>query len=231
MIKWLGALFALLASTLVAAQEGYPDVNAFVPGYGYRLLGYSGQTNEQNILAKVLVRPDGAVLYGLNITFAGGGGTVAPMVVDLMSKTGGVAPSLFTTTYLGTPGSISTTIVSLALQTDGKVLVLVDDQAAPDNTCYLYRLQSTGTLDNSFGSGGLLAVPFNAGFPNGQVFPAEVLVQPDNKIVVAASVGPRPPPNQQYSVSYAMAATRLSANGAIDSTYGNGGTAVVTRLA
>ena len=224
------AWFTLAACATAGAQDGVPDVNGFVAPFGYRQFNYTGLPGEGNLLGKMLVRPDGTVLYGININGTGGG--IAPMVVDLMATDGGNAPAYFTGTYLGTPGT-GFIVKSMALQTDGKVLVLVDDPtgSTPDNTCYLYRLLPTGTLDTGFGSGGLLSVVLNTGLPDGLVSAAEVVVQADNKILVAATVGPRPPPNVSYSLSYAMTVTRLTANGPPDTSYGNGGTSVVTRFA
>jgi uncharacterized delta-60 repeat protein len=225
-VTWL----ALAVCASANAQDGTPDTAGFAAPLGYREFNYTLQSSERDFLGEMLARPNGTVLYGINVTNPTGSIPIPPIVVNLMAQDGSDAPGLFGQTFLGTPG-MGLTLKSMATQSNGNVLVLVDDPLAPDNICYLYRLLSTGGVDSSFGSGGRLSVSVDTGLPDGLVAPVEVLVQSDNKILVAATVGPRPPPNISYSVSYAMTVTRLTANGQADTTYGNGGTSVVTRFA
>ena len=105
-------------------------------------------------------------------------------------------------------------IWSLALQSDGKIL-------AAGNTNGEYavtRLNTDGSLDTTFGTSGMVAItPAGAG---GRAL--GVVVQSDGKIVLAGTING----GNYYS---AVALVRLTSSGALDSTFGTGGT-VVTNL-
>jgi uncharacterized delta-60 repeat protein len=107
---------------------------------------------------------------------------------------------------------------ALALQQDGKIVVAgthfvdfsSDDSSNTDFA--LARLNSDGTLDPTFGNGGLVTTDFDG--LNDDAF--SVLIQPDNKII---AVGSEKNPANYYD----FAAVRYLANGTIDSTFGDGG--------
>lgn len=224
MKRRLVAILAALGSAVALAQDGTLDTT-FVSPSGYRYLSVGAQSSELDTLGALHVRADGRVLYGLT-SFANG--ATPPVIVDLMDVDGGVAPALFTTATLGTPGA---SFASLDVQSDGKVLVLINDPTAPFNTCFLYRLLGNGTPDSAFGPGGRVTVPLHVPLSNGLVTAVEVLVQNDGKLLIAAGVGPAPPAGHNAPSTLAMTVTRLFANGQLDTSYGNGGTAIVTRFA
>jgi uncharacterized delta-60 repeat protein len=97
---------------------------------------------------------------------------------------------------------------------DGKIVVnaefqeIVVDQNASDNQG-LIRLSPNGSLDSTFGTGGVARFPVGGG---------ALALPADGKFVVAAAG------------NAAFAVTRFNANGTLDSSFGNGGT-VTTNIA
>ncbi len=103
---------------------------------------------------------------------------------------------------------------SLALQSDGKIVIggfVVDATTSVDFA--LARINSDGTLDPSFGSGGLVTLDFTGG----RDIVYQVLVQPDGRIIAVGSAES----DNNFS-NFALA--RFTANGDLDATFGNAGT-------
>ena len=97
----------------------------------------------------------------------------------------------------------------VALQADGKIVVVGTSR---DNLV-LARLSPNGSLDDSFAGDGKSAVDFGGDFDAG----SSVVVQPDGKLVVSG-----------YSyVGADFGFGRLQPNGFLDTTFGEGGKAVV----
>jgi uncharacterized delta-60 repeat protein len=93
---------------------------------------------------------------------------------------------------------------SVALQSDGKIVV----GGEAGNPGIVVRLNSNGTLDTSFGSGGVVSIRFR----DVQNITVGVAVQTDQKILV---VGTGLPNNGQL--------IRLNTNGSFDTSFANGG--------
>jgi uncharacterized delta-60 repeat protein len=105
----------------------------------------------------------------------------------------------------------------LALQPDGKILGF---EAADGDTLALVRFLPDGTPDSTFGVGGRASI-----VRSWRLLSADALVmQPDGKILVAGTVF-----SEERFGDYDFVVARLSADGTIDATFGNGGT-VVTDL-
>ena len=124
----------------------------------------------------------------------------------------------------GNGGIVTTTFpegsyaFDVALQPDGKIIaagtVFVDfnpgDQS--DTDFALARYNTDGSLDTTFGSGGMVMTDFFANEDDA----FSVLIQPDGKIVAVGSA------NNPASF-YDFAAVRYLSNGSIDTTFGVGG--------
>jgi len=110
----------------------------------------------------------------------------------------------------------------MALQSDGKILIAGSANAGSGSDFGVLRLNTNGTLDTSFGDGGLV-------LSSGGIFDIgrAVAVQADGKVVMAGFST-----NDAYAAGHAMVLQRLQANGALDpalggkSTLGNVPTAV-----
>lgn len=141
-------------------------------------------------IALVRYRPDGT----LDATF-GAGGLVVTELGD------------------GTIGSVA----AVTLQPDGKILVAASAGfiSGSFHGFLLARYHSDGTLDASFGSGGLVVTGFGDRHYAGV---GTLALQPDGRIVVAGSVF--------FDPSIRVALARYTSDGVLDPTFGAGGTVV-----
>jgi uncharacterized delta-60 repeat protein len=96
----------------------------------------------------------------------------------------------------------------LAQQSDGKLLV--SGGGAVDNEAKVARYLEDGTLDTSFGSGGIVSIDFSS--PT-QYFEDVLQQQPDGKVVAAGKL------DDDFLI------TRFFSNGLLDGTFGTGGSA------
>lgn len=110
--------------------------------------------------------------------------------------------------------------LDLALQTDGKIVftVISDFHNSANNFYYLYRLNTNGSIDNTFGTSGRIQLNFiledYGDFnPNKQI-----VFQPDNKILVLGR-----------TTDFSFAVRRFTSNGAIDNSF-NGGALLTGRF-
>jgi uncharacterized delta-60 repeat protein len=136
-----------------------------------------------------------AIIFGANIAHAAAGS------LDPTFGRGGKVVSSF-----GSP----IVVANAALQSDGKIVVLISNDLA---NFALVRFLSDGSVDTSFGSGGVVQTIF-ANFN----FPGSVAIQSDGKIVVTGIA-------TNNEVNYVFAAARFNADGSLDSTFGVGGQA------
>jgi uncharacterized delta-60 repeat protein len=116
---------------------------------------------------------------------------------------------------------------AVAIQPDGKIVVAGETESADGSISEfaLARFNPDGSLDASFGSGGKVTTEFFAAPFGGVREVADViLVQPDNKIIVAgvAIQGARQPAN--------TALARYNPNGTLDPTFGNNGRVAVRAI-
>lgn len=103
--------------------------------------------------------------------------------------------------------------VDVDIQADGKIVVAVDSANVEDpNTgdWYVLRFNTDGTLDSSFGNGGVSRFAFSSTYDTASV--RALRIQPDGKILVAGSPG-----------GGVAGLARLDANGALDASFGSGG--------
>jgi uncharacterized delta-60 repeat protein len=129
-------------------------------------------------------------------------------------------------TSFGTGGKVTTAIgtntdmgYSVTIQADGKIVVagIAVIDGSPDFA--LVRYNANGSLDTSFGTGGMVTTAIVTGINKGY----SVTVQPDGKIVVGGHV--------YIGSTYDFALVRYNANGTLDTSFGTGGkvtTAIVT---
>jgi uncharacterized delta-60 repeat protein len=138
------------------------------------------------------------------------------VLVELPGKVG-AANAILDFTF-GTGGIVRTdlsgdrdTLYDLALQSDGKIIAA--GTANNFDEFGLARYNSNGTLDSSFGSGGVVRTAFPMA---GATAAKAAVVQPDGKIVAAGYTGTGATFND-----YAL--VRYNSNGSLDSAFGTGG--------
>ena len=99
------------------------------------------------------------------------------------------------------------------MQPDDKLVVAVDGVNYPSGTGkdnYVLRYQSDGTLDPSFGTGGIVRIAFTA--PADEEMAAAIALQPDGKIVIASTLA-----------NTGIGLARLNGDGTLDASFGTGG--------
>lgn len=104
----------------------------------------------------------------------------------------------------------------VAIQPDGKIILAGESQngTSPfDNDIALVRYNPNGSLDNSFGNGGIVITPIGPGWDLG----GSVALQSDGKIVVAGQA--------LLGSTYDFVVVRYNPNGTLDNSFGAGGIA------
>ena len=217
------AMILLLAASAAFAQEGVLDPS-FNNG-GRRLLPVGFSSTQSTQILAMEIQPDHKILVAGQTVGAG----VPAVSIQRLSVNG--ATSDFTT-FVGTVDSMSERPTSIGIQSDGKILVAVDDSGASGNNFVLYRFDSNGVPDPAFGTAGRLLVPVT-GTNTVSARVSRVLVQPDDRIVVVGTAysdsGSLPPPAYVFQNSI-MVARRLLPDGAPDVGFGTAGQAVITRF-
>lgn len=113
---------------------------------------------------------------------------------------------IVTTDFTGT----SEDATNLAIQPDGKIIAVGFTRGFKSTDFALARYNGDGSLDTTFGSGGLIT----STFAEGTVGPNAVVLQPDGKIIVCGGV---------FTPGLDFALARYRSNGTLDTTFGTGG--------
>ena len=120
-------------------------------------------------------------------------------------------------TSFGSGGKVTTgnngMVNALALQPDGKIVAAGESWNGSTNYVFaLARYNADGSLDTSFGSGGVVMTTV---FPSNSAQAYAVAVEPDGKIVVAGRA--------YDAVREEFALARYNADGSLDTSFGSGG--------
>jgi uncharacterized delta-60 repeat protein len=114
---------------------------------------------------------------------------------------------------------------NVIVQPDGKVLLLTDDWTDYMKTT-LRRLNADGSLDSSFGDGGVVTLPDGGSDPIA-LEDSSLALMPDGRIVTAQPLyGRWAPDAPDPNVKTLLAVTRYTADGVLDPTFGDGGTVI-----
>jgi uncharacterized delta-60 repeat protein len=183
--------------------DGTPD-NGFGLN-GSLVLDYGGI----DLLRDVLIQPDGGIVT------AGGRATTDDMVVTRLTAGGTQDPSFNGGVSLALDFGAFETGVAVAQQADGKLVVAGSTTGAGQATV-VARLNVNGSRDTSFDGDGRATL---AG-PPGSVA-ADMVIQPDGKIVVAGFVG------DDFAGGGILRVTRLNPDGTPDSGFGGNGVATI----
>jgi uncharacterized delta-60 repeat protein len=118
-------------------------------------------------------------------------------------------------TSWGKKGATSADAYAMALQSDGKIVLT----GVASSQFALARYNTSGTLDTTFGSGGILTTLINAYTSKGA---EAVAIQSDGKIVVAGTSSP----TTGYIEPHYITLARYNSNGTLDTTFGSGGSVI-----
>lgn len=105
----------------------------------------------------------------------------------------------------------------IALQSDGKIVAVGSGNFSNQRRMILIRYNANGTLDQTFGTGGIVTTAYG-----GDTQGAKVVVQPDGRIVVVGYTG-----NDSSSTVRRQFVARFTASGAPDASFGSGGSVSV----
>jgi uncharacterized delta-60 repeat protein len=111
---------------------------------------------------------------------------------------------------------------AIAIQPDGKIVVAVESSNAENTSAwdfYVLRFDSTGSLDSTFGTGGVVRFAFSAEADH--EWPASIAIQGDGKILVAG----------RADANYNVGVARLNSDGSFDSAFGAAGKLTFTLVA
>ena len=191
-----GSLFALTRYTSTGALDtSFGSGGAVITAIGNDAYGYS-----------VAVQSDGKIIvagYSYN-------GSSDVFALARYTSTGALDASF------GTGGKVTTLIGSgsdayaMAVQSDGKIVVVGYSEVGSDDVISLVRYTSAGALDTSFGSGGKVTTAVGS-----YAYGYAVAVQSDGRIVVAG---------YSYNGSnYDFVLVRYTTAGALDASFGSGG--------
>jgi uncharacterized delta-60 repeat protein len=204
--------FVVSARTMRAVDE---DLDPTLGTDGKVLTDFDHSTDIANAVA---VQADGKlVIVGttyINNDYAGEDFAVARYNPDgTLDKTFGAGGK----TQTDFPG-LAAVASSVVVQSDGKIVLA--GGAFPLFTFLgdfkLVRYNSNGSLDTSFGDGGVVTT----NFPQGS-YAFDVTLQPDGKIIAAGTVFVDFNPGESSNTDFALA--RYNPDGTPDATFGNGG--------
>jgi uncharacterized delta-60 repeat protein len=210
------AAVLLLAAALQASSLADLTSAVLDPGFNGDGIATLHIGDNQSFGSAVALQPDGRIVVaGTSLT----GSNHAFAVVRY--DTGGSLDSTF-----GSGGVVTTPlygdgvyVADLVLQSDGKIIVVGSSGAYVNPVVALARYETDGTLDNNFGSSGIVTAPYGAGTNNS--CSGVVLTSFDKYIVVAGTT---------WFSDYEFALARFDSDGNLDSSFGVGGI-VTTDLA
>ena len=156
--------------------------------------------------------------------------------LDATFGTGGKVTT-YTTVGTGAGGTVTRyfyigSAKAVAIQSDGKIVVAGYIYNSPQHVnsnqhdFALARFNTDGTLDATFGSGGIVVTALRPGNDNNDMdYAYAVAIQADGKIVAAGSTGPHPngsyDPNAVTTENFAL--VRYNMNGTPDTSFGASG--------
>ena len=164
----------------------------------------SGGTGFNGDVQGLIIQTDGKILVGGNLTTYNGITCLTRLVrlntdgsIDLTFNSGGTG--------------FNNTVIPVVIQSDNKILVGGYFTTYNGITCsaHLVRLNTDGSIDNTFNSGG-------TGFSGGG-YGNNIVIQPDNKILITGGI-------IYNSITLPNGITRLNVNGSLDNTFNSGGT-------
>jgi uncharacterized delta-60 repeat protein len=190
--------------------DGTPDQSF---GSGGRVLTSAGPSND--FAQGVTVQADGKIIVVGYGSFGGATGNDFAVVrynsdgtLDGAFGTGGIVSVAFS-------GGSFDAAHGVVVQADGKIIVAgYSTGTGTGNDFALARLNSDGSLDPTFGTGGLVRTTFSSMNDNGYA----VALQADGKIVLAGIA---------YNGTNDFAVARYLSDGQLDSGFGSGGSTTV----
>ncbi|KFE66236.1 delta-60 repeat domain-containing protein [Hyalangium minutum] len=134
------------------------------------------------------------------------------LAVTVRGPAGSVDTSFASGKVITSVGQSEDYAEAIAVQSDGKVIVVGRSAGAANTDYAVVRYNRDGDLDTGFGTGGKVTTPINAGSDEAYA----VAVQSDGKILVAGTT-------EAGASGYDFALVRYNTNGSLDTAFGTGG--------
>jgi uncharacterized delta-60 repeat protein len=199
------AAVMMVALKPVGAAPGLLDPS-FGAGAGFTLTSFPGAHPLSGVL---VTQPDGhLVVAGTTLVPTPPPDGVSSVSLARFNADGVLDPTFGTSGTVTTTGAFPLQVLAATSQSDGKIVVAAAGVTASESGVIVLRYTADGVLDTNFGTDGQVIAVVNG------MGPAGIAVQPDGKIVVAASAGAN------------MEVARLSPSGASDGSFGQGGIAM-----
>ncbi|MFT5525213.1 MAG: putative delta-60 repeat protein, partial [Pirellulaceae bacterium] len=188
-------------------------------GEGERYLGYTTVTTDGSgdVSFNVTIGASVAVSEFVSATatedLGSGFGSTSEFALNVVASSMNDAPTF-------APGDGTQTIdiggfddvaSAVALQADGKIVVVGEADSATGYDIVVARHHSDGTLDSSFGTGGIVTTAIGANSEFGHA----IVIQPDGKILVAG--------NSFNGSAFEIAVARYNSDGSLDTTFSGDG--------
>jgi uncharacterized delta-60 repeat protein len=192
--------------TVLNVAPKLPSAGAYDPSFDLTGVNVDAQLTGYGAKAEMIL-PSGEVLVAGAADAPGRTNTSATLA--RYTSDGQLDPTFGTNGYVITPISSGDEIGrSIALQADGKIVVLVTALVSPTfSTIEVVRYNADGSLDPTFGTGGIATLP-----AVGSVAASQMVIQPDGKLVIAGS-----------NNSFQGELIRLTPGGALDTTFNGKG--------
>jgi uncharacterized delta-60 repeat protein len=210
LVLFLGVVGAARAAAPGSLDPSFGSGGIASSGSGTRLLGTAVQGDGKVVAVGETGAPGGETLLVARFTSSGG--------LDPSFGAGGLVkgPAISGTADAGSIGR------GVAIQPDGKIVVVgkntSSDGFARDGLL-VERFNSNGSLDTSFGAGGVVNLLTGTSFGDGYA----VAVQPDGRIVATGSADAA----GSGGTTPRVAVVRLNPNGSLDGSFGSGGVEVL----
>jgi uncharacterized delta-60 repeat protein len=210
-------LIAIFSASLLRPVSATDENLDFAFGNGGKVLtDFTGSTDIANAL---VIQPDGKIVAGGQVANSATNGTDFGLV--RYKADGSLDPSFGVNGKVITDiGGLGDFILGLALEADGKIVACGQSFTANNFDFSLARYNPDGTLDNQFGTGGIVFTDFL----NNEDAATALLIQPDGKIVVAGYTA-----DNNFDLDFAL--IRYNSDGTLDTQFGSSGKVTADFLA
>jgi uncharacterized delta-60 repeat protein len=202
--------------------NGTLDTNFGIQGQA--IVAFDGGGSNDDVASSVLLQPNGRIVV---CGAASGDGATDGTDFGIVRLTASGAPDTqfnadgrATVAFdIGPDGSRNDVAVRCSLQADGKILAAGQAQTAASGArMAVARLNPDGSRDTGFNGSGTATIDFGPSYTAGIAFSVKSMSNGDTLLIGGASGTPP-------QLGWAFA--RLDANGQLDATFGNGGTALI----
>jgi uncharacterized delta-60 repeat protein len=157
----------------------------------------------------IAIQPDGKIV-GVGYYQVTG---ASKLLVVRYNANGSLDTGFGTGGYTATAVGPSANAFAVMLQPDGKIVAAGYTYDGTNSAFALVRYNADGSLDTSFGTGGIVTTAVGSPADTGYVF--DLALQPDGKILATGYT--------RVGSSYVFGLLRYNANGSLDTTFGTGG--------